>query len=246
MEVRDDKIRVAGNEKAGTCHIECPFEHEHSSEGGTGTRCMNPDETDAGYWTIFCRHDACQGRDKLEFLAEMLAQNWFDEFVLTDDEWNIPLPDGEQVIELDSEDIDAAIESAGIGKGSKDKDIRKFVSDYLGADVTTQAGLFMGVSRVTLLTPSQVKKIYKELSEERAAEVIIEDAKKREKKKTPDYIALADATQDTVTKAAAAAKWLPGRWTHQDGWFGRLLSDDTGGTKFAPVAREFEVVYFDL
>ena len=82
-----DKIRVAGGEKVGTVHLECPLEHEHSSEGGTATMAMNPDATDAGFWTIFCQHDACKGRNKLEYLKEMLDQGWIDESVLTDPDW---------------------------------------------------------------------------------------------------------------------------------------------------------------
>jgi len=88
-----DKIRVAGGEKVSTVHFECPFEHEHSSEGGTATMAMNPDATDTGYWTIFCKHDACQGRNKLEYLKEMLDQGWFPESVLYDDEWCLPVAD---------------------------------------------------------------------------------------------------------------------------------------------------------
>jgi len=88
-----DKVRVAGGEKPGTVHLECVFEHEHSTEGGTATMAMNPDENETGYWTIFCRHDACNGRHKLEFLKAMLDEGWFPESVLTDEEWNIPLPD---------------------------------------------------------------------------------------------------------------------------------------------------------
>ncbi|PIE14855.1 MAG: hypothetical protein CSA68_09300 [Rhodobacterales bacterium] len=88
-----DKVRVAGGEKAGTVHLECPFEAEHSTEGGTATMAMNPDECESGYWTIFCRHDACAGRNKLEFLKAMLDEGWLPESALTDDECNIPLPD---------------------------------------------------------------------------------------------------------------------------------------------------------
>lgn len=88
-----DKVRVAGGEKVGTVHLECPFEHEHSTEGGTATMAMNPEASSEGYWTVFCRHDACQGRDKLEFVKQMLEDDWFPEDVLVDEEWLIPLPD---------------------------------------------------------------------------------------------------------------------------------------------------------
>jgi len=88
-----EKVRVAGGEKAGTVHLECPFEYEHSSEGGTATMARNPDETEAGFWTVFCRHDSCAGRDKLEFVQAMVDEGWVPEEALTDEEWLIPLPD---------------------------------------------------------------------------------------------------------------------------------------------------------
>lgn len=90
-----DKIRVAGGEAQGQVHTECPFEHEHSSEGGTATMAINALDADTGYWTWFCRHDACQGRDKKEFLAEALRAGWFDESRLTDEEFVMPPADDE-------------------------------------------------------------------------------------------------------------------------------------------------------
>ncbi|MHC0054935.1 DUF5906 domain-containing protein [Actibacterium sp. D379-3] len=87
----DDKVTDAGS-KAGTSNIVCPFAHEHSTGDG-GCYVMNPDENEYGYWSISCRHDACNKRDKLHFVKEMVDQGWFPEDVLTDDEWNIPLPD---------------------------------------------------------------------------------------------------------------------------------------------------------
>ncbi|WNL50717.1 hypothetical protein RPALISO_130 [Ruegeria phage RpAliso] len=95
-----DRIRVAGGEASGQVHIECPFEHEHSSEGGTATMAINALESSSEYWTIFCQHDACQGRHKLEFLEEMLRQNWFDEELLFGD--SVYLLDGED--ETDEEE----------------------------------------------------------------------------------------------------------------------------------------------
>lgn len=80
-----DKIRVAGNEASGHVHIECPFEAYHSSEGGTATMAINALDAQTEFWTVFCRHDSCQGRHKLEFLNEMIAQEWFDEELLNED-----------------------------------------------------------------------------------------------------------------------------------------------------------------
>ncbi len=80
-----DRIRVAGGEAQGHVHIECPFEHEHSSEGGTATMVVNAIDSPTDYWTWYCHHDACQGRHKLEFLAEALRQDWFPESELFGD-----------------------------------------------------------------------------------------------------------------------------------------------------------------
>ena len=87
----DDKIADAGS-KVGTTSITCPFSHEHSSGDG-GCYVMNPDENVYGYWSISCRHDACQGRDKLDFVREMLDQGWFPGSVLYDDDWCLPVAD---------------------------------------------------------------------------------------------------------------------------------------------------------
>lgn len=240
-----DKLRVAGGEKAGTCHLECPYEHEHSTEGGTATMAMNPDECESGYWTIFCRHDACQGRHKLEFLKAMLDEGWFPESVLTDDEWNIPLPDEDLPPEsLSPEEAVAAIESAGIGKASNEEDIRGFMFGYLDADMTTQNNITeaLGSSRgsdgATSLNPSQVKALWKALKVERSKAKVKADAERRAETKTPDYLPVEQATAKSVSKAASAAKWLPNGFTHCGGWFGTMEND-----KFKPVCREFEVVY---
>ncbi|WP_167647632.1 DUF927 domain-containing protein [Mameliella alba] len=79
-----DKIRHAGGEAEGHVHIECPFEHEHGSEGGTATMAVNALDSQSEYWSVWCHHDACQGRRKLQFLEEMLRAGWFEESALTD------------------------------------------------------------------------------------------------------------------------------------------------------------------
>ncbi len=82
-----DKVRNVGGERDGTIHIECPFEHEHSTSGGSGTMVMNPHANEHEVWSVFCHHDACKGRHKLEFLQQMLADGWFDEDALYDEEF---------------------------------------------------------------------------------------------------------------------------------------------------------------
>lgn len=96
-----DRIRVAGGEAQGHVHIECPFEGEHTSEGGTATMVVNAIDSPNGYWTWFCHHDACQGRHKLQFLEEALRQGWFDEKYLFGD--SVYMLDGYDEEEEDDE-----------------------------------------------------------------------------------------------------------------------------------------------
>ncbi len=91
-----DRIRNVGGEAQGHVHVECPFEHEHSKEGGTGTMAVNALDSKEGYWTWFCHHDACQGRHKLQYLEEALRCEWFPESVLFDDQFVLGAADGEE------------------------------------------------------------------------------------------------------------------------------------------------------
>jgi energy-coupling factor transporter ATP-binding protein EcfA2 len=65
--------------KMGT-HIECPFEAEHSDFGGGGTYVVNAgDNLSDGFeggFTIHCVHNACSGRNRLDFIREMIDQEW--------------------------------------------------------------------------------------------------------------------------------------------------------------------------
>lgn len=119
-----DHIRNAGGEAQGHVHIECPFEHEHSSEGGTATMVVNALDSQNGYWTWFCKHDACQGRHKLAFLEEALRQQWFDEEQLFGDSvYMLEGPDDpDEVIEDDGEKITPSLDPAApLGRTAKQK-----------------------------------------------------------------------------------------------------------------------------
>lgn len=168
----DDKLRVAGGEKAGTVHLECPFEHEHSTEGGTATMAMNPDENEAGYWTVFCRHDACQGRDKLEFVKEMLEQGWFEEDVLWDEEWNIPLPDEDIEEAPEEEEAEGTTPKtpweqaeALFNEDSDDAEIMKFLKKQSKMDVSNsdRARIIAAIAGVTVLGKQGVKKLWQKV-----------------------------------------------------------------------------------
>lgn len=172
----DDKIRTSGNEKVGTVHLECPFEHEHSTEGGTATMAMNPDENEAGYWTVFCRHDACAGRDKLEFIKEMVDEGWFDEALLKDDEWNIPLPDEDMEAEDDADATErprTLLEQADqdFTEDSNEETIRKFLKKVakMQPDRTDTSRIVSALANHTVLSKTDVRSILKAVSREVAA-----------------------------------------------------------------------------
>ncbi|APZ51260.1 hypothetical protein Ga0080574_TMP926 [Salipiger abyssi] len=97
-----ERIRVSGGEASGSVHTECPFEHLHTKEGGTATMATNALDSQSGYWTWFCHHDACQDRHKLEFLGEAIKEGWFPEEVLFSDDYLLPAE--EEVVEDDPED----------------------------------------------------------------------------------------------------------------------------------------------
>ena len=173
----DDKIRKAGGEKVGTVHIECPFEHEHSTSGGHGTMCMNPTENSEGYWTTFCRHDACSGRDKLEFVREMVEQGWFEESLLVDDQFNLGMADEDmeeeepEPEEAEPEGIDAEI--AKFTPETSTKDLLKFLKKQakLGAEVAEQAAITTKMKQSTGLDKITLKRLWKTaISELRTAQ----------------------------------------------------------------------------
>lgn len=95
-----DFIREDRGNKPGV-HVECPFEAEHSSFGGMGTFVVNAsDNLDEGYdggFSFTCVHDACSGRDRLDYLRELLEQ----EAITVDD-----LKNKEYMLELEDDDDD--------------------------------------------------------------------------------------------------------------------------------------------
>jgi hypothetical protein len=114
-----DKIRHAGGEKAGHVHTECPFEHEHSGEGGTGTMAVNALDSQSGYWTWFCHHDACQSRHKIELLGEAINRDWFPEEALLDEQFLLPPEDEPDEIEEEERQAEAKATAKGEEKPAK-------------------------------------------------------------------------------------------------------------------------------
>ena len=202
----DDKIRKAGNERVGTVHIECPFEHEHSTTGGTATMCMNPTENSEGYWTVFCRHDACNGRDKLHFLQEMLEQEWFDEELLTDDQFNLGAADEEEdVIEEEPEPEGIEAECAKFSKGASTEDLQKFMRKQLklGAGVAEQGHITNLLQKSTGLGKTIIEKIWKDARKEHRQNSETEEAPKHPIVNEWDFDEMVEYAHKRIQSASA-------------------------------------------
>lgn len=80
-------------EKAqGQLEVECPFDDDHSNAGDPDDRgffCVNAGDGDGEVFHASCRHDGCQGRRNIDFLAKMIDDGWLPESVLQDPAFNI-------------------------------------------------------------------------------------------------------------------------------------------------------------
>jgi energy-coupling factor transporter ATP-binding protein EcfA2 len=85
--------------KPGT-HIECPFEAEHSDFGGGGTYIVNAGDNLAdgfeGGFTVHCVHNACSGRNRLDFIREMIDQEWVTTSDIQNKDYLLELEDDEE------------------------------------------------------------------------------------------------------------------------------------------------------
>lgn len=183
-----DRIRNEVSTAPGSHHTECPFEHEHSSEGGTATMAVNAEDSQSGYWTWFCHHDACQGRHKLQMLEEALRAQWFDEKLLTDADAGFLLPPSDEEIAEEEAD-DSVIEGAapadkterhadrersaevdllqiaeGFTVDTTDAEVRAFFAQVIDADAgkTTLGKIKATVVKNTALTAKTFNDLWKE------------------------------------------------------------------------------------
>ncbi|MCV2879727.1 hypothetical protein OE699_12805 [Sedimentimonas flavescens] len=175
-----DRIRVAGGEAQGHVHTECPFEHEHTSEGGTATMAVNALDSQNGYWTWFCHHDACQARHKLEFLQEALAQGWFEEDQLFGDSVYMMDAgeeiDGEVLEEEETGEHPLITETSAIQKGDRDAEkkvrriIRKALSDTQSDGLKEPLRAMVTAKDNRLFDVATFNKMWREEVDSRAAE----------------------------------------------------------------------------
>lgn len=168
-----DKIRHAGGEGQGQVHTECPFEHEHSKEGGTGTMAIDAMDSSSEYWTWFCHHDSCQGRHKLQFLEEALAQGWFEEDVLFDEDGPYILPPGEEIVEQKEppkdadtgEELTVDARAAVFDRMSKGSEIEEFIKELFaeGIDLAERNRVTEILADNTALGKRDVNKMWQKL-----------------------------------------------------------------------------------
>lgn len=205
-----DKVRVAGSEAEGHVHTECPFEHEHTEEGGTATMAINCVDSHNEYWTWFCHHDACQSRHKLEFLEEALRQKWFEEDALTDVEQGflLEVADGEDPLaplpaELDDEDTTPEERAEEFNTKHSAADIKKFIKKLFreGVDEVVRANVTAAIAKNTNLNRNDVKKFWKELDDAQRRRDL-----DREKDEYPEGMLTTAPAPDQTQYAADAVK----------------------------------------
>jgi hypothetical protein len=161
-----DKIVHAGNEASGHVHVECPFEHEHTTSGGTATMAVNCIDSPSDYWTMFCHHDACQGRHKLQFLEEMLRQGWFEESAINNLDSGFLLDPFALLPEEIADKTKTPEERAAcFTTESPEADIRNFIRELFrdGVDLTTQVNVTATIAENTNHGRPTIKKFWKEL-----------------------------------------------------------------------------------
>lgn len=256
--------------------VDCPFcdggsviegvvhaPHSDGRDGGAWMRNPDPDaDGPEGIWMVDCSHT--HNPDRLEYILMMLERSDCEESDLTDFEnWGlddeslaalqaqVAQQNAQEPASLDPDEVAEAVTDAGIGKKSKEGDIREFMSGFLQADMTTQNNItdaLAGVSgargkqkedAATNLSRKQVEAIWAELEHDCVVEAAQAHIAKRNKRTMPDFVPLADATEESVMTAAEASKWL-GNFIFRNGYFGTY---DYASEKFYPVSPAFEVVY---
>lgn len=208
-----DKIRHAGGEAEGHVHTECPFEHEHSKEGGTGTMAVDALDSQSEYWTWFCHHDSCQGRHKLQFLEEALAQGWFEEDVLFDEDGMYLMPPGEEAAKV--ADADDYFEQAkAFTKETRGVDVEKWMQQFADVDLdpADKNRITEIIAKKTALKKTNVNPMWAKV--DRVKKRMAEDKAKREGDKAGviwtdgDFTDMCDKAQDMVDAANATKPFL--------------------------------------
>lgn len=91
----DDRVRGRNSEKLT---VVCPFDHNHSNAGAAddqGFFVVNGGEGNGGGFVAYCSHNHCRDYERLDFLGQMVAAEWFPADALESDDFN-PVMEGEE------------------------------------------------------------------------------------------------------------------------------------------------------
>ena len=243
-----DRLVRDGTPPQGSVFLHCPFETEHTSEGGTGTMATNCIDSSSEYWTVHCKHDACQGRHKTQFLEEMLRQGWFEEDVIYDLDGGYLLgpedceeeDDDAEVTEPDAPTDGAKAKPSKVSAATLKKRFGKMIREE--ASFTKKADAIRDAAEESGFTKSELGKIWAEAEAGQQKVDAAAEAEKRQQSVSPDYVPLDQATGSTVKAAAEAAKWLPHFVRYHHGWF-EAQAMDSAESKWKRLCRAFEVPF---
>ncbi|MGV8985052.1 MAG: DUF927 domain-containing protein, partial [Cypionkella sp.] len=123
-----DKVRTT---KGDLVVIECPFDEMHSNAGAADDTACHAENADGDRGFVFrCKHDSCVGHDRLDMIEKALADGWFEESALTDDNYLIPLSDEE-----------LAEQAAKTAPPAVDESLFEPVKDWLPAGYVVKHGV---------------------------------------------------------------------------------------------------------
>ncbi|MBY6056818.1 DUF927 domain-containing protein [Leisingera daeponensis] len=211
----------------------CPFEHEHSDEGGSATMAINSQDGNEDCWSWFCHHHACQGRDKLHFVEEALNQGWFDEDLLWDLDAGFLLEPADGAGETEvaeslgpiqikrPSDLDEVFD---LTEDSSDEDIRVFFARVIKGGIRAKGRerMLKLCADNKVLGKREAGKVFDEVAavvaaDERAAERELRRAERAHVAK--DFVPTDRATAADIERAAETAGYLPDEFYVERGWF---------------------------
>lgn len=180
QEFAPDKVRMEAAEKLT---VECPFDEYHSNAGDpddVGFFCVNAAGGSNTNFVAHCQHASCQEHSSLDFLAKMIADEWFDEELLMDEEFNIldmGDEDDEEAAETEAEEEapeehpwTAAVSS--LSKNSKEADVEDAFVVYVenGQSAVKEAQFFAAIKEQTGFGLQVSRRILKDAVRRVAAE----------------------------------------------------------------------------
>lgn len=147
-----DDTREGRGTKAGI-HIACPFEAEHTSFGGGGTYVVNASDNledgwEAGF-TIHCTHNACSGRDRLDFLKALCDDKMIEVGDLSKKDYLLALEGDEE--EEDEPTAANRFDPEDAPVRGRDRDRAVNAGAGIGYDATDEEDDNFGDDEVTML-----------------------------------------------------------------------------------------------